>query len=252
MRTVFVSTATVLVLVLLTSAVASAVPSPKTVHLGPITRPGMIWPGGASNRWNLQGCDLVVTYRLTMGQYVPPYGTTQWTSIGVSNGTDPRGWLSAGAPYAADVRPLALDLDDKWNLGAPGRLDEWSYDVVGSAIVPSPIGNPAANYGIWFDRTGVDPYQALLWGAASGVTYNTGGSYTAQITFHGISTGLGTMVARVNGVPAGIYAGSWRNAPPDYVPVGKSFTADVTSLRVFGAVTAWGVRVSDWKATGCQ
>jgi hypothetical protein len=31
------------------------------------------------------------------------------------------------------------------------------------------------SYGIWYDRDGVDPSQALSWGAVNGGTYNTQG-----------------------------------------------------------------------------
>jgi len=256
MRKLMLVTVLVLLAAILSTTVATALPvppGPVTVNFGTISRPGYVWPPGAANRWNLTACDLTVNYRLAMATYRPPLGTTLWTSVGVGNGMDPRGWMSSGAPYAAQAIPGSLDRDDKLNLGAPGRLDEWSYDATGpGTIVGSPIGSPGDNYGIWFDRTGVDATQRLMWGMVNRATYNTGGNYAVEVVFHAVSAGQGTMFARVNGVTPGFYAGPWVNGPPAFSPVGKSFTGDMTNLRVFAAVQGSGVRLANWTGRGCH
>jgi len=258
MRRLFLVTAAVLLVAILSSTVATAMPStlpgvPVTVNFGTISRPAYVWPAGPTNQWNLTACDLTINYRLAMATYRPSLGTTLWTSLGVGNGTDPRGWMSSGAPFAAQALPMTFDLDDKLNLCAPGRLDEMSYDATGpNTIIGAPIGSPTDNYGIWFDRTGISPSQRLLWGNVNRVTYGTGGNYTVQVVYHAVSGGQGTMFATVNGIPTGFYAAGWVNAPPDFTPVGKSFTGDMTSLRAFAAVQGSGVRIANWTARGCH
>jgi len=64
-----------------------------------------------------------------------------------------------------------LDLDDKLILQKGGGLGEGSYNL------PSTPPNPWANHAVWFDRDGVDQWQAQMWGAIDGVTYNTAGTY---------------------------------------------------------------------------
>ena len=46
--------------------------------------------------------------------------------------------------------------------------------VTAPALQAGPIGT-TVNYGIWFDRDGVDAGTAASWGQVNGDTYNTGG-----------------------------------------------------------------------------
>lgn len=89
------------------------------------------------------------------------------------------------------------------------------------------------NYGFWFDRDGVDSYQAAQWGALNGQTYNTNGIYDIEILFHAIDTGRGTMFATINGVDQGFYTAGWKNAAPDITPAGRGFRGDMTKMQVF-------------------
>jgi len=75
--------------------------------------------------------------------------------------------------------------------------DETYYNVMPDGSIVSPFGT-YDSYGIWFDRDGVDPYQATSWGAVDGGTYNTGGIYNVVITYHAVSPTQATMFATIN------------------------------------------------------
>ncbi len=138
-------------------------------------------------------------------------------------------------------QPNNLDMDDKISLQASGGRDETDYDVNASA--PTTVLHPTIgsrnNYGVWFDRDGVDQWQAASPGAVNGGTYNTNGIYHIVITYHAISNQLGVMFATVNGIPTGFYASppDWI-FPPDYYPAGLSFKADTKQMQVFAGVSA--------------
>jgi hypothetical protein len=223
---------------------------PITKNYDDITQNGWFWLDASDQPWDLTQCDLTVSYRLDMSGYTPPMWQTAWSGVGVGGGAS--GWMSSGAPAAAETNPNSQDIDDKLNLGAPpARWDEASYDALGPEdIVTPPIGNPWSNYGVWFDRDGVDSNQANMWGMIDGVTYNTGGLYDVVVTFHAIDADLGTMFATVNGVKTGFYD-TWKNAPPDYYPVGKSISGDLTQLRVYASVWGQNVKVYNLTVTGC-
>ena len=223
--------------------------NPYTQNYNNITSNGMYWQGDNGQKWDVTACDLSVSYKLDMSNYTPPMWNTAWSSVGV--GESAWGWMSSGAPAAAETNPNNQDIDDKLNLGAPDRYDEQSYNATDpDTIVDPPVGNPWLNYGIWFDRDGVDPYQALMWGMTDGVTYNTGGIYDVFVNFHAINPTEGTMFATVNGEQTGFYD-SWKNAAPDYYPVGKSFSGDLTKVRVFANINGENIEVRDFSATGC-
>jgi hypothetical protein len=198
--------------------------------------------------WDITAGDLTISYTLDMSGYAPPLWATAWSAVGVGGGA--WGWMGSGAPAAIDTNPNSQDIDDKLNLGAPDRYDESSYDATGpETLVTPPIGNPWLNYGVWFDRDGVDQWQAQMWGMIDGVTYNTGGIYDVVITLHSIDDTTGTMFATVNGVETGFYD-TWQDAQPHNYPVGKSITGDLKNLRVFASIWGENVVVNDLVATG--
>ena len=123
------------------------------------------------------------------------------------------------------------------------------------ALTPGTVEVPTigsySNYGIWFDRDGVDPSQAADPLSVDGATYNTGGVYDVVINYHAINGGLGSMVATVNGIPT-------RFGPyPTYGdPAGLSFTGSMAAMQFFAGLwapaTAGGqVVVSDIALNGC-
>jgi hypothetical protein len=223
---------------------------PVTKHYGDIVENGFMWLGTAGDRWGLTQCDLIVSYTLDMSGYVPPMGQTEWSLVGVG-ANDTLGWMSSGAPVAAETDPNYHEQDDKLCLSAHERYDEKYYDATDpDTVVTPPIGNPSYNYGIWFDRDGVDPSQAGMWGMEDGQTYNTGGEYDVVVTFHAINPALGTMFATVNGIQTGIYE-TPKDDQPDYYPVGKSITGTLINLRLFASLSGQNVKVYDLTATGC-
>jgi hypothetical protein len=127
-----------------------------------------------------------------------------------------------------------LDIDDKLILQRGGGMDESYYNL------PSTPPNPWANHAVWFDRDGVDQWQALMWGAIDGVTYNTGGTYDVVITLHANNDTAGTAYMTVNGEPQGFYDPGWHPGPADLMPAGMTFTGDMQQLQVFYGLYGYG------------
>ncbi len=71
------------------------------------------------------------------------------------------------------------------------------------------------NYGVWFDRDGVDQWQDDMWGMVNGGTYNTNGVYDVQLTFQKNSATLGTVCPLM--FPN--LANTWVTADTGYQPV---------------------------------
>jgi len=127
-----------------------------------------------------------------------------------------------------------LDLDDKLILQKAGGHGE------GDCNLPSPSPNPWANHAVWFDRDGVDQWQAQMWGAIAGVTYNTGGTYDVVIMLHATSDTTGEAYMTINGEPQGFYDPDWHSGPADLVPTGMTFSGDMKHLRVFYELYGYG------------
>jgi hypothetical protein len=143
------------------------------------------------------------------------------------------GWMTS---LVGDLAPSPgnQSLHDKHNLGASGSRGEGDYDCLspGGPVV-APLGS-TNNYGIWFDRDSVDPYQAVAPGAVNGGTYNTNGVYNVVITYHAINAGLGTMFATVNGIATGFGGGF----PPPSYPAGLSFKGRMNDMQAFAGFWA--------------
>ena len=134
--------------------------------------------------------------------------------------------------------PGGLSLHDKFNLGASGGRGEGDYDCLVPNTVVAPFGS-GNNYGIWFDRDTLDPWQSVSPGAVDGGTFNTLGIYHVIITYHAINAGLGSMFATINGIQAGFYASppDWI-FPPDYYPAGISFKGNMSRMQLFAGIWA--------------
>jgi hypothetical protein len=154
--------------------------------------------------------------------------------------TDSDGLTEMGVP-----KDSTQDLDDKHALQASGGRGEGDYDVLldsPDTVLDPPIGS-FNNHGIWFDRDGVDQWQANMWGnlgpggvgSGDGLRYNTGGIYDIVITYHAIDDGLGVMFATVNGYQQGFYT-IWVNGPPQDYPAGLSFKGDMKHMQVFAGL----------------
>jgi hypothetical protein len=125
--------------------------------------------------------------------------------------------------------PASLDLDDKHNLSASGGRGEQDYDCTDPNTVVGPYGTFNSR-GIWFDRDGVDQWQAQDPLNIDGATYNTGGVYEVVIKYHAITPTLGTMFATVNGIPTTFDASVGGLGGE---PAGLSFTGDMTQMQLF-------------------
>jgi len=202
--------------------------------------------------WDLTQGDLVLSFTYDANGLVDQYGGSAhaWGEIGVRSvgyGDFNPTWMAGGAgvwlatdydwsanTFAPDP-PNApkQDLDDKLILQRGGGMDESYYNL------PSAPPNPWNNYAVWFDRDGVDQWQATYWGAKDGITYNTGGIYDVVITLHATSPTTATAYMSVNGEPQGFYA-PWRDGPPQLWPVGMTFTGDMTRMQVFWGIYGYG------------
>jgi hypothetical protein len=132
-------------------------------------------------------------------------------------------------------------------IGAAQATDEKDYNVNASGNIVAPFGTNQS-YGIWFDRDTVDPWQdadpttpapggsAVPWGSVDGGTYNTGGIYNIDITYHAVNATTATMFATINKIQQGFWTNNYATPAPDMYPAGLSFTSDMTNLQVFHSV----------------
>jgi len=126
-----------------------------------------------------------------------------------------------------------LDLDDKLILQKAGGNGEGDYNLPGIPPVP---GN---NHRIWFDRDGVDPWQAMNPLAVDGGTYNTGGTYDIVMTLHATSALAGEAYMTINGLNQGFETNSdWTTM--ELTPAGMTFTGDMTQMQVFHGLYGYG------------
>jgi len=264
-----------------------------TIYYGDITLPS----GGGfflqPQMWDLNACDVTVSYTLDLtgapnqayywSQGIPVFASADvgliWPGPGWA-GARMCGFLSDW-DNAATLFPTfpdidnSLDLDDKLNMQRfpnPGSWDELMYDVdcETNSVAASPFGS-YDNYGIWFDRDGVDPYQPAMWGMVDGGTYNNGGVYEVQITYRKASPAKGTACPvlfpdLVNddspggyGIPTGFnrIPKTDPNYPGYYdFPAGISFDTDETKMAsmqvvVSGDSADGAIIVRDLTVTGC-
>lgn len=198
------------------------------------------------------------------GDFNPgPFDTYQgrcggWMVSDSDTWLDSDGFTERGNPNPDEIQ----DLDDKHALQSSGGRGERDYDVLLSdpnIVLDPPIGS-FSNYGIWYDRDGVDPWQdndpttggvSVPWGQQDGrKTYNTGGVYLITITYHAISDDLGVMFATINGDAYGevepeeidvpVPQGFVRNQDGTYqhYPAGLSFKGDMKHMQVFAGIWA--------------
>jgi hypothetical protein len=224
---------------------------PVTKYYDDVTLSGGFQTGHFPEWWDLTAGDLVLSFTYDATGLVDDAGAHAWAELGVRSPcygdfnptwmTEGAGvWLATDYDWAAntfDPDPPGsptLDLDDKLILQKGGGLGESSYNL------PSIPPNPWANHAVWFDRDGVDQWQAQMWGAIDGVTYNTGGTYEVVITLSMTSDTAGTAYMTINGEPQGFYDPNWHPGPADLMPAGMTFTGDMKHLRVFYGLYGYG------------
>jgi len=217
------------------------------------------WQSSHQNEiWDLTCCDLTISYTIDMsGQ-----ATGGWTPIEVGlrdlgyPDLDPNnhgGWMWSSWQYPS-TNPNSADLDDHFLLVNHGwSSNETHYDVdeTGTIVTPFGIYN---SYAFWFDRDGVDQWQATYWNYKDGITYNTGGIYNVVIHYHAMNPTTATMMATINGEDQGFYLTGYTSTnPPSEQPVGKSFNADMTKMQVFHGRGGGGgiVKILNLIVEGC-
>ena len=171
----------------------------------------MGWTAGHFNDvWNLTGGDLQLSYRINLtGVQASATPYLNYAEVGIrqvgAGDFNPGPWdtYQGGAggwmvSNVASVVPNNASLNDNDNHGlqASGNRGWADYDATGPNTIVAPFGTPD-NYGMWFDRDGVDATQAGQWDMTDGKIYNTGGVYDIVVTYHAINGGLGTMFATV-------------------------------------------------------
>jgi len=126
-----------------------------------------------------------------------------------------------------------LDLDDKLILQKAGGHGEADYNL------PSIPPTPGANHRIWFDRDGVDQWQAQNPLAVDGGTYNTGGTYDVVITFHANDETSGEAFMTINGLNQGFETdGNWNTM--ELSPAGMTFTGNMKKMQIFFGIYGYG------------
>ena len=242
-----------LALVLALGALPASASGPATKDYGDVTLSGGFQAGHFPEWWDLTAGDLVLSFTYDATGLADDFGGAAhaWAELGVRspchgdfNPTWMTGgsgvWLATDYDWTANTfdpdPPGAptLDLDDKLILQRGGGMGEGDYNL------PYAPPNPWANHAVWFDRDGVDPWQALMWGAIDGVTYNTGGTYDVVITLHATGPTSGVAYMTVNGEPQGFYDPNWHPGPADLYPAGMTFTGDMEHLRVFYGIYGYG------------
>ena len=263
-------------------------PTPTSLYYGDFTLP----EGGGCflqpQIWDLNACDVTVSYTLDLTgapnqAYYWSQGIPVFASADVGLISPVPGWAgarmcgflsdwgNAGTEFPTyPDNDTSQDLDDKFNMQRfpnPGSWDELMYDVdcETNTVAASSFGS-YDNYGIWFDRDGVDQWQALMWGMVDGGTYNTGGVYEVELTYRKASSTKGTACPVLfpnlqnDDAPGGygIPTGFNRVTPEGYAdfPAGISFDTDETKMANMQVIVSGNpgygtIIVRDLTVTGC-
>lgn len=255
--------------------IVGAASAPTTLYYGNVTLSGGFVSSHFPQVWDLACCDLVVSFTYDANGLVDDAGAHAWAELGIRQvgyGDFNPTWLVEGAgvwlatDYDWTVNTFApdppgsptLDLDDKLILQKGGGCGEGGYwdgtQWTGGYNLPDVSPAPWNNHRIWFDRDGVDQWQAQNPLAVDGGTYNTGGTYDVVITLHADSDTSGTAYMTINGLNQGFETdGNWSTM--ELSPAGMTFTGDMTQMQVFyglyGYGVTHGVEFRDITVTGC-
>jgi hypothetical protein len=250
---------------LLAAMPSRAASPPTTKHYGDVTLSGGFQSGDFSSGWDLTACDLEIAATVDSNGLVDDAGTHAWSELGAravgygnfnpTFGVEGAGvWLATDYDWAANtfapdpVGSPTLDMDDKLILQKAGGHGEGDYNL------PSTPPIPGNNHRFWFDRDGVDPYQAASPLAVNGGTYNTGGIYDVVIKMHSTAPTSGTAYMTINGLNQGFETdANWNTM--ELSPAGMTFTGDMAQMQVFyglyGYGATHGVVFRDITVTGC-
>jgi hypothetical protein len=246
---------------------SGATSPPTTFEYDDIDLSGGSQSGHFPTIWDLTACDMQIGFEYDGNGLVDDLGgdAHAWAQIGVRevghidfNPTwDVEGagvWLATDYDWNADTfdpdpaGSPTLDIDDKLILQKAGGHGEADYNL------PSTPPNPGWNHRVWFDRDGVDQWQAQNPLAVDGGTYNTNGTYEITINLHADNAASGTAHMTINGLNQGFETdGDWKTM--ELTPAGMTFTGDMTQMQVFYGLYGYGASHSasfnEISVTGC-
>lgn len=218
-----------------------------TLSKGNVALSGGSQSGSFPETWDLTADDLTISFTYDGNGLVDDFGGSAhaWTEIGIRDNTtlsnfNPNNkgvWLATDYEWAAngldpDVTPTQ-DIDDKLMLQKVSGNGEGVYDL------PSPPPSPGSNHRFWFDRDGVDQWQAQNPLAVDGGTYNTGGLYNVVMTLHATGSTTGEAYMTINGLGQGFETdGNWKTI--ELTPAGMTFTGDMAKMQVFYGIYGYG------------
>ncbi|MCC6747202.1 MAG: hypothetical protein IT371_06045 [Deltaproteobacteria bacterium] len=247
-------------------------PQPTTQSFGNYTVGPATAPQHFAPLFDLTRCDATLTFTLNLAGLTKAQSTsTMWLQVGLREegaadlspglaGTHPGGkggWVVATlGDLGPDAGPEPVfDIDDHLMLQDTSGGDERHYDARSPSTVTAPFGGNAS-YGLWFDRDGVDQWQAQDPWTVNGGTYNTAGVYRVQVKYHAVNATSGTMFGQYNGIQTGYYPGGWHAGQPDIYPAGLSFRGNLRRVQLFvGQVSTAGLggsaTITDLKVQAC-
>jgi len=219
-------------------------------NYGTVNLTGGYQAGHFAQEWDLTQGDVVLSFTYDANGLSDIAGAHAWSALGVravGYGDFNPTWMVEGAgvwlatdydwkvgPFDPDpIGAPTQDMDDKLILQKAGGQGEGDYNL------PSVPPNCWANHRIWFDRDGVDQWQAQSPLAVNGGTYNTGGRYDIVITLHATSNSSGTAYMTINGLNQGFEVdGNWNTM--ELTPAGMTFTGDMTQMQVYYGLYGYG------------
>jgi hypothetical protein len=221
-------------------------------NYGDVTLSGGFQAGHFNDWWDLTEADMTISFTYNATGLVDEFGgdAHAWAQLGVRSPcygdfnptweVEGAGvWLATDYHWAVNTfepdpeGSPTLDIDDKLHLQKGGGQGEGDYNL------PSTPPNPGNNHRFWFDRDGVDQWQATHPLAVDGGTYNTEGTYDIVITLHATSDTEGTAYMTINGLNQGFEInGDWSNM--ELSPAGMTFTGDMKHLQVFFGMYGYG------------
>ena len=239
------------------SGVSSVTKSPSMSY-GDITLSGGFQAGHFPEIWDLNACDMTISFTYDANGLMDDAGAHAWAALGIRevgygdfNPTwDVEGagvWLATDYDWTVDTfgpdpegSPI-LDMDDKLILQKAGGHGEGDYNL------PSVPPIPGNNHRVWWDRDEVDPYQ-------NKETANTGGFYNVVIKLTDTSATTGTAYMTINDLDQGFEVdGVWSTI--ELTPAGMTFTGDMTKMQVFYGLSGYGathsVAFEDITVDGC-
>jgi hypothetical protein len=243
---------------------------PITLDYGNIFLSGcdpIIPTGHFPQMWDLTACYMTISFTYNANGLVDDFGggAHAWAELGIravgysdfnpTSQVEGAGvWLATDYDWTAntfDPDPQGApiqDLDDKLILQKGGGLGEGSYNL------PSPPPNPWANHRVWFDRDGVNQWQAQSPLAVDGGTYNTAGYYDVVIALQATNSTSGNAYMTINELAQGFETdGNWNTM--ELSPAGMTFTGDMTQMQVFYGLYGYGathtVAFNGVTVTGC-